>query len=40
MGLVFEWLKAQGGTEAMAERNKKKASMIYNLIDKSDGFYV
>lgn len=40
MGLVFEWLKAQGGTEAMAERNNKKASMIYNLIDHSNGFYV
>lgn len=37
-GLVFEWLLAQGGLEAMAERNQRKARMLYGLIDGSD-FY-
>ncbi|MGM0563447.1 MAG: 3-phosphoserine/phosphohydroxythreonine transaminase [Pseudomonadota bacterium] len=37
-GLVFKWLKAQGGLEKMAEINKAKADKLYNLIDGSD-FY-
>jgi len=37
-GLVFEWLKDQGGLEAMAEINKRKADKIYTAIDSSD-FY-
>ncbi|WP_165671256.1 3-phosphoserine/phosphohydroxythreonine transaminase [Metapseudomonas otitidis] len=37
-GLVFEWLKEQGGVEAMEARNKAKKDLLYGYIDKSD-FY-
>ncbi|HMQ13350.1 MAG TPA: 3-phosphoserine/phosphohydroxythreonine transaminase [Candidatus Competibacter phosphatis] len=37
-GLVFQWLKAQGGLKAMGERNKAKAELLYKAIDES-GFY-
>ncbi len=37
-GLVFKWLKEQGGLSAMAEKNKAKASLLYQTIDGSD-FY-
>jgi phosphoserine aminotransferase len=37
-GLVFRWLKAQGGLGAMAERNRAQAKALYHLIDES-GFY-
>ena len=38
-GKVFKWLKQQGGVEAMAEKNKAKASLLYQYIDQSSGFY-
>jgi len=38
-GLVFKWLKAQGGLEAIAAVNREKARRIYEAIDHSDGFY-
>jgi phosphoserine aminotransferase len=37
-GLVFKWLKRQGGLAAMAERNRAKAQLLYTTID-SCGFY-
>ncbi len=37
-GLVFKWLKRQGGLSAMAEINQRKASKLYGYIDSSD-FY-
>lgn len=37
-GLVFQWLKAQGGLEAMAALNARKAAKLYSAIDTSD-FY-
>lgn len=37
-GLVFQWLKAQGGVEAIAQINHRKAAKLYDYIDKS-GFY-
>jgi len=37
-GLVFEWLKEQGGVEAMAELNRRKAEKLYGFIDTND-FY-
>lgn len=37
-GLVFEWLKEQGGLEGMATVNKRKAEKLYAVIDDSD-FY-
>ena len=37
-GLVFQWLKDNGGLEAMAETNLRKAEKLYAAIDGSD-FY-
>ncbi|HEY2037693.1 MAG TPA: 3-phosphoserine/phosphohydroxythreonine transaminase, partial [Steroidobacteraceae bacterium] len=37
-GLVFKWIKAQGGLAAMAARNRAKAELLYRTIDES-GFY-
>ncbi len=37
-GLVFSWLKRQGGLKAMAERNQRKATKLYTYIDKHE-FY-
>ncbi|MGD8377988.1 MAG: 3-phosphoserine/phosphohydroxythreonine transaminase [Gammaproteobacteria bacterium] len=37
-GLVFEWLKEQGGVEVIAETNRRKAEKLYAAIDASD-FY-
>jgi len=36
--LVFQWLKDQGGVEAMAEVNGRKSGKLYAAIDQS-GFY-
>jgi len=36
--LVFQWLKAKGGVEAMAEINGRKSEKLYAAIDASD-FY-
>jgi|TARA_R110002096_G_scaffold152824_3_gene316044 phosphoserine aminotransferase len=38
MGLVFEWLKAQGGIAAIEARNRRKSEKLYAAIDQSD-FY-
>ena len=38
-GLVFEWLKANGGLKAMAAINERKAQRLYAQIDASGGFY-
>ena len=38
MGLVFKWIKSQGGLEAMEEANRSKASLLYDVIDGSDFF--
>lgn len=37
-GKVFKWLKAQGGLEAMKERNEKKAKILYDFLDESRMF--
>jgi phosphoserine aminotransferase len=37
-GLVFQWLKRQGGLAAMADRNRAKAELLYRAIDES-GYY-
>jgi len=37
-GLVFQWLKEQGGLVGMAEINERKAKALYGAIDASD-FY-
>lgn len=36
--LVFRWVAEQGGVAAMAERNRRKAELLYDCIDDSD-FY-
>lgn len=37
-GLVFKWLKEQGGLVEMQKRNQEKAQLLYATIDQSD-FY-
>ena len=37
-GLVFKWLKAQGGVAAMAELSEKKSSLLYDFLDRSSFF--
>ena len=39
IGLVCDWLRDQGGVDAMALRNVEKARKLYDAIDSSDGFY-
>lgn len=38
-GLVFRWMIAQGGTREFDRRNAAKASLLYRVIDSSNGFY-
>jgi phosphoserine aminotransferase len=37
-GLVFQWLKRQGGLAAIEQRNSAKAALLYDYLDSSD-FY-
>jgi phosphoserine aminotransferase len=37
--LVLKWLKEQGGVAAIERRNIEKASLVYDAIDTSGGFY-
>ncbi len=37
--LVFDWLKQQGGVEAMEKLNQQKASILYDYIDASDFYH-
>jgi 4-amino-4-deoxy-L-arabinose transferase-like glycosyltransferase len=37
-GLVFRWLKHEGGLSAIGERNRRKAETLYRAIDES-GYY-
>ena len=37
-GLVFKWLKAQGGVAAIEQRNVEKAKLLYDFLDASS-FY-
>ncbi len=39
VGLVLKWAKGLGGLDAVAKNNKKKASIVYQAIDESGGFY-
>ncbi|QCI18853.1 3-phosphoserine/phosphohydroxythreonine transaminase [Buchnera aphidicola] len=38
-GLVFKWLKKQGGIKNIEQLNKKKSDLLYQFIDQSD-FYI
>ncbi|HVF47408.1 MAG TPA: 3-phosphoserine/phosphohydroxythreonine transaminase [Pyrinomonadaceae bacterium] len=37
--LVCEWLRDQGGLEIMRTKNEEKAAILYDAIDRSEGFY-
>lgn len=39
VGKVVNWIKANGGLEGMAKHNAKKAAIVYDAIDNSNGFY-
>jgi len=38
-GLVFQWVKAQGGVAEMDRRAAEKAALLYGYLDDSGGFY-
>ncbi len=38
-GLVFAWLKKQGGLAIIAERNRHKAEKLYTYIDQSEFYF-
>lgn len=38
MGLVFQWIKSEGGLSSIVKRNHDKATMIYDVIDSGE-FY-
>ena len=40
IGLVMEWIEAEGGITAIEKRNETKAKMLYDAIDSSSGYYV
>lgn len=39
LGLTVRWMLGQGGVAAFAERNARKAALLYAAIDESGGFY-
>ncbi|MBI3241825.1 MAG: 3-phosphoserine/phosphohydroxythreonine transaminase [Chloroflexi bacterium] len=39
VGLVFRWLLDLGGLTEIAKRNEAKANLVYQVIDRSGGFY-
>ena len=39
LGLVTEWIAAEGGLAGMQERNQAKAKSLYDTIDGSNGYY-
>lgn len=39
MNLVLKWIQEKGGLEAIEKMNNKKAQLIYNTIDGSQGFF-
>lgn len=39
MNLVFDWIIKHGGVKTMYERSLKKSTAVYEVIDKSNGFY-
>ncbi len=40
LNLILHWIKDNGGIEAIAKNNQKKAKLLYDAIDNSGGFYV
>jgi phosphoserine aminotransferase len=39
LGLVMEWMEAEGGLSAIEKRNEAKAKLLYDAIDSSNGYY-
>ncbi|XP_017477951.1 PREDICTED: probable phosphoserine aminotransferase [Rhagoletis zephyria] len=39
MGLVFKWIKRNGGVAGMTKNAATKSKLIYDVIEKSNGFY-
>jgi len=39
MGLVLEWIEAEGGLAEIEKRNAAKAKLLYDTIDGSGGYY-
>jgi len=39
VGLMMEWIEAQGGLTGIQKRNETKAKLLYDAIDSSNGFY-
>ena len=39
LGLVLRWVEGLGGLAAMADRNERKAGLLYDAIDGSGGYY-
>ncbi|CAB3236912.1 unnamed protein product [Arctia plantaginis] len=39
MGRVLQWVERNGGVEGMAKNASKKASLVYDIIENSKGFY-
>src|SRR6202522_3601500 len=39
VGLVLEWIEAEGGVAAIEKRNEAKARLLYDAIDSSGGYY-
>lgn len=37
---MFDWTKRQGGLKAINQQSDKKSSLVYDVIDESNGFYV
>lgn len=37
---TLHWIKRQGGVEKIAQNNARKAQIIYDVIDNSNGFYI
>ncbi|MBU9720721.1 MULTISPECIES: 3-phosphoserine/phosphohydroxythreonine transaminase [Bacillaceae] len=39
LGLMMDWLEEHGGINGIQNINEKKASLLYQMIDESNGFY-
>lgn len=37
---VLQWVKNNGGIEAIQKKNEEKAKLIYDVIDESNGYYI
>jgi len=39
LGLVTEWIASEGGVPGIERRNEAKAKLLYDMLDKSDGYF-